>query len=73
MEICAKLQRIVQFQKEATAHLFAGAIGRYKNPHSRRIVPVTVEKTVEIIMLASHLLDIVDSRLPISDVFPTGP
>ena len=59
-------------EREATAHLFAGAIGRYKNPHSHRIVPVTAEKTVGIIMFASHLLDIVDSRLPISGVSPTG-
>ena len=40
-------------EREATAHLFAGAIGRYKNPRSHRTVPVTAEKTVAIIMLGS--------------------
>ena len=53
-------------EREATAHLFAGAIGLYKNPHSHRNVPVTVEETVQIIMLASHLLEIIDSRDPAS-------
>ena len=51
-------------EREATAHLFAGAIGRYKNPHSHRIVLVTAEETVAIIMFASHLLEIVNSRSP---------
>ena len=49
-------------EREAVAHLFAGAIGLYKNPHSHRNVPVSAEETVEIIMFASHLLRIVDSR-----------
>ena len=54
-------------EREATAHLFAGAIGLYKNPYSHRNVPVTVEKAVKIIMLASHLLEIIDSRVPTSN------
>src|SRR5262249_21653715 len=49
-------------EREALAHLFAGAIGLYKNPHSHRHVSITAEETVEMIMLASHLLYIVDSR-----------
>jgi uncharacterized protein (TIGR02391 family) len=52
-------------EREARAHLFAGAIGSYKNPHSHRHVAlVDPDETAEIIMLANHLLRIVDSRGP---------
>ena len=51
-------------EREATVHIFAGAIGRYKNSQSHRDVPIAdASETVELFLLASHLLRIVDSRM----------
>ena len=51
-------------EREARSALFAGTIGSFKNPHSHRNVSLTdPTEAIEVVMLANHLLRIVETRV----------
>jgi len=49
-------------EQQSLSHLFAGAYGSYRNATSHRHIPLKAQETAEMIVLASHLLKIVESR-----------
>ena len=58
-------RKLPDAEREAMAHLFAGAIGVYKNPQSHRKVQIADQQRAQaIVLFASHLLYIVDERRP---------
>jgi uncharacterized protein (TIGR02391 family) len=47
-------------EREGLSHLFSGAIGCYKNPHSHREVELSFNEAFEMLLVASHLLHVLD-------------
>jgi uncharacterized protein (TIGR02391 family) len=52
----------IDMDKLAISEMFAGLVGAYKTPRSHRHVVLDAAEAVEIIVFASHLLKIVDTR-----------
>ena len=57
-------KKIPKAEREALSHLFAGAIGSYKNPHSHRNVELSFRESLGMLLVASHLLNTLDCLKP---------
>lgn len=56
---------LVISERQATSHLFAGAIGLFKNPTSHRASAISkTEDAIELVMFADYLLRLVDAPAP---------
>jgi hypothetical protein len=55
-------QSLVFAEREAEASIFAGAIGRAKNPAGHRDVDIGPQEAARLIVVASYLLSIIESR-----------
>lgn len=55
-------RNLPEAERLAHSHLFAGAYGCYRNPQGHRNVSITQTEAVERIIIASHLLKIVETR-----------
>ncbi len=60
-------------ERVALMNMMSGALGSYKNPHSHRRVEIGAREAREMLLLASHLLGIVEDRRGRQAQLSSGP